>query len=135
MPRLSQDQIAGLRENLAPEVDRIAFHEGTEAPGCSPLNAEKRAGTYACAVCGEVKFTSAEKYESGSGWPSFWAPANDEALGSKRDFKLILPRTEFHCANCGAHLGHVFNDGPKPTGLRYCVNGMVLDFQPSRGED
>ncbi|MFP4518581.1 MAG: peptide-methionine (R)-S-oxide reductase MsrB [Oceanicaulis sp.] len=135
MPRLSQHEIAELRKDLPEEVDRIAFHEGTEPPGCSPLNAEKRAGAYKCAVCGEVKFTSAEKYESGSGWPSFWAPANDEALGTKRDFKLLLPRTEFHCANCGAHLGHVFNDGPEPTGLRYCVNGMVLDFEPSDGED
>ncbi|MGJ3230371.1 MAG: peptide-methionine (R)-S-oxide reductase MsrB [Oceanicaulis sp.] len=135
MPRLSQDEISALRAKLSPDVDRIAFHEGTEPSGCSPLNAEKRDGAYACAVCGEVKFTSTEKYESDSGWPSFWAPANDQALGTKRDFKLLVPRTEFHCANCGAHLGHVFNDGPKPTGLRYCVNGMVLDFQPAGGED
>lgn len=135
MPRLSAERIAELRKSLDPEVDRIAFHEGTEAPGCSPLNAEKRAGVYACAVCGETKFTSAEKYESGSGWPSFWAPADDDALGTKRDFKLIMPRTEFHCSNCGAHLGHVFKDGPPPTGLRYCVNGAVLDFRPNAGED
>lgn len=135
MPRLDAETIAGLRDKLDPEVDRIAFHEGTEAPGCSPLNAEKRAGVYACAVCGETKFTSAEKYESGSGWPSFWAPADEGALGTKRDFKLFMPRTEFHCSNCGAHLGHVFDDGPPPTGLRYCVNGAVLDFRPNAGED
>ncbi len=135
MPRLSEDAIAKLRENLPADVEQIAFFEGTEAPGCSPLNAEKREGTYNCAVCGEVLFTSAEKYESGSGWPSFWAPANDQALGTKRDFKLIMPRTEIHCENCGAHAGHVFNDGPEPTGLRYCVNGNVLDFQPNEGED
>ncbi len=135
MPRLSEDAIAKLRETLPSDVEQIAFFEGTEAPGCSPLNAEKRAGTYNCAVCGEVLFTSAEKYESGSGWPSFWAPAHDQALGTKRDFKLIMPRTEIHCANCGAHAGHVFNDGPQPTGLRYCVNGIVLDFVPNEGED
>jgi peptide-methionine (R)-S-oxide reductase len=135
MPRLPAEKIAELRKDLPAEIDRIAFHEGTEAPGCSPLNAEKRDGAYACAVCGEVTFTSAEKYESGSGWPSFYAPANEHALGTKRDFKLLAPRTEFHCANCGAHLGHVFNDGPKPTGLRYCVNGMVLDFRPDGGEN
>ena len=131
MPRLSDAAISKLRENLPSDVEQIAFFEGTEAPGCSPLNAEKREGTYNCAVCGEVLFSSAEKYESGSGWPSFWAPANDKALGTKRDFKLIMPRTEIHCANCGAHAGHVFNDGPQPTGLRYCVNGIVLDFVPN----
>jgi peptide-methionine (R)-S-oxide reductase len=135
MPRLPDAEIAALRAKLPADMDRIAFHEGTEPPGCSPLNAEKREGVYACAVCGEAKFTSAEKYESGSGWPSFWAPADEAALGRKRDFKLLVPRTEFHCANCGAHLGHVFNDGPEPTGLRYCVNGMVLDFQPADGKD
>lgn len=135
MPRLSPADIASLRQTLAPEVDRIAFHEGTEPPGCSPLNAEKRAGDYACAVCGETKFTSEHKYESGSGWPSFWAPASDKALGTKRDFKLFMPRVEFHCSNCGAHLGHVFEDGPPPTGLRYCVNGAVLDFRPRTDAD
>jgi len=135
MTRLSPSEIKALRENLPEEVDRIAFFEGTEAPGCSPLNAEKRDGVYACAVCGEALFTSKEKYESGSGWPSFWAPAHDQALDTKQDFKLIMPRTEFHCANCGAHGGHVFPDGPQPTGLRYCVNGAVLDFKPAQGEN
>ena len=135
MARLSKSDIAELRKDLPEEVDRIAFFEGTEAPGCSPLNSEKREGVYACAVCGEVLFTSKEKYESRSGWPSFWAPANDAALETKKDFKLIMPRTEFHCANCGAHGGHVFPDGPEPTGLRYCVNGAVLDFRPAKGED
>ena len=135
MPRLSPDAIATLRENLPADVEQIAFFEGTEAPGCSPLNSEKRQGAYACVVCGETLFTSAEKYESGSGWPSFYAPANPDALGTKRDFKLLMPRTEIHCANCGAHAGHVFEDGPPPTGLRYCVNGVVLDFRPAQGED
>ena len=135
MARLSDAEVSALREKISPEVDRIAFFEGTETPGCSPLNQEKRDGHYNCAVCGETLFTSAEKYESGSGWPSFWAPANEQALGTKRDFKLLMPRTEFHCANCGAHGGHVFNDGPQPTWLRYCVNGIVLDFEPQEGED
>lgn len=135
MPRLSDPEISALRTNLTEEVERIAFFEGTEAPGCSPLNQEKREGVYACAVCAEPLFTSKEKFESGTGWPSFWAPANDQALGSKQDFKLFSRRTEIHCANCGAHAGHVFPDGPKPTGLRYCVNGVVLDFKPAQSED
>jgi peptide-methionine (R)-S-oxide reductase len=135
MARLSRSDVAALRENLPEEVDRIAFFEGTEPPGCSPLNAEKREGVYNCAVCGETLFTSGEKFESGTGWPSFWAPANEESLGTKREFKLLMPRTEFHCANCGAHAGHVFRDGPEPTGLRYCANGAVLDFKPASGED
>ncbi|WBQ09536.1 peptide-methionine (R)-S-oxide reductase MsrB [Hyphomonadaceae bacterium ML37] len=134
MARLSKDEIARLRADLPPEVDVIAFHEGTEPPGCSPLNAEKRDGIYHCAVCGEALFSSAAKYESGSGWPSFFAPLSAEAVGTKRDFKLILPRTEFHCANCGAHGGHVFNDGPPPTGQRWCANGRVLDFRPAPEE-
>lgn len=135
MPRLSDPEISALRTHLTEEVERIAFFEGTEAPGCSPLNQEKREGVYACAVCAEPLFTSKEKFESGTGWPSFWAPANDQALGSKQDFKLFSRRTEIHCANCGAHAGHVFPDGPKPTGLRYCVNGIVLDFKPAQRED
>jgi peptide-methionine (R)-S-oxide reductase len=135
MARLSDAEITTLRQTLTPEVDRIAFHEGTEAPGCSPLNTEKREGVYACAVCGDTLFTSAQKYESRSGWPSFWAPASEAAVGTRKDFKLIAPRTEFHCTNCGAHGGHVFRDGPEPTGLRYCVNGAVLDFKPAQGDD
>ncbi len=134
MARLSKDEIDRLRETLPQEVDRIAFHEGTEPPGCSPLNAEKRAGTYHCRVCGEALFSNEAKYESGSGWPSFFAPLSVDAIGTKRDFKLILPRTEFHCANCGAHGGHVFNDGPPPTGQRWCANGRVLDFRPAPEE-
>lgn len=134
MPRLPDDEIRLLRAKLTSEQDRIAFHEGTEPPGCSLLNAEKREGTYHCVVCGEPLFSSAAKYESRSGWPSFFEPVSTDAVGTKTDFKLLMPRTEFHCANCGAHGGHVFNDGPPPTGQRWCANGEVLDFRPDANE-
>ncbi|MCF6221783.1 MAG: peptide-methionine (R)-S-oxide reductase MsrB [Robiginitomaculum sp.] len=104
--------------------------EGTERPGSSPLNNEKRAGTFNCAACGLPLFESVTKYESGTGWPSFWQPIKGN-IETKRDFKMLVPRTEYHCARCGAHQGHVFKDGPKPTGLRYCNNGVALDFVPS----
>ncbi len=110
----------------------ILFREGTEPPGSSPLNDEKRAGTYVCAACFQPLFDSATKYDSGTGWPSFWQPL-PAALGTKRDFKLIWPRTEYHCARCGGHQGHVFDDGPPPTGKRYCNNGLALRFV-ARGE-
>ena len=132
MPRLKDVDIKRLRQGLREDVDAIAFHEATEPPGCSPLNAEKRLGTYACGVCNEIKFSSAHKYESGSGWPSFYQTYDKCAVETKTDYKMIVPRTEFHCANCGAHLGHVFNDGPQPTGLRYCVNGKILRFKPEQ---
>ena len=103
---------------------------GTERPGSSPLNNEKRAGTFNCAACGLPLFKSVAKFDSGTGWPSFWEPIPG-AIETKRDFKLVVPRTEYHCARCGAHQGHVFKDGPKPTGLRYCNNGVALKFVPS----
>ncbi|TRO96549.1 peptide-methionine (R)-S-oxide reductase MsrB [Glycocaulis profundi] len=131
MPRLSADQIATLRRDLPEDVEAVAFHEGTERPGSSPLNAEKRAGVYHCAVCDAPLFASETKYESGSGWPSFYAPVADDAFETKTDFHLLVPRTEFHCANCGAHGGHVFPDGPPPTGRRWCANGTVLRFKPA----
>jgi peptide-methionine (R)-S-oxide reductase len=114
---------------LTPEQYHILFEEGTERAGTSALNAEKRKGTFICAACNFPLFLAEKKYESGTGWPSFFDVIPD-AVGTKRDFKLFLPRTEYHCARCGGHQGHVFEDGPKPTGLRYCNNGLALLFVP-----
>jgi len=116
-------------ERLSPEAYAVLRQEATEPAGSSPLNHEKRAGTFMCAGCGQPLFRSETKYDSGSGWPSFFAPLPG-ALGTKRDFRLIWPRTEYHCANCGGHQGHLFDDGPEPTGQRYCNNGVALRFMP-----
>ena len=105
----------------------VLRHEGTERPGSSPLNNEKRPGVFVCAGCALPLFTSAMKYDSGTGWPSFFTTIPG-AFQTTTDFKMILPRTEYHCARCGGHHGHVFNDGPKPTGQRYCNNGVALRF-------
>ena len=115
---------------LPPASFHVLFEEGTERAGTSELNREKRAGTFVCAACFQPLFDSAAKYDSGTGWPSFFDP-KPGAVETKRDFKLILPRTEYHCSRCGGHQGHVFNDGPKPTGLRYCNNGVALRFVPN----
>ncbi|MBT8429417.1 MAG: peptide-methionine (R)-S-oxide reductase MsrB [Gammaproteobacteria bacterium] len=120
------------RRLLSEEQYEVLRNEGTERPGSSPLNAEKRAGTYVCAGCEQPLFLSDTKYESGTGWPSFFAPI-EGALGTKTDYKLIWPRTEYHCSRCGGHQGHIFKDGPEPTGLRYCNNGVALKFVPAEG--
>ncbi|MES9852294.1 MAG: peptide-methionine (R)-S-oxide reductase MsrB [Candidatus Thiodiazotropha sp. L084R] len=117
------------RKRLTPEQFHILREEGTERPGSSSLLQEKRKGTFVCAGCDNPLFASSTKYESGTGWPSFYDYLPN-ALETKKDYKLIWPRTEYHCARCGGHHGHVFNDGPKPTGLRYCNNGVALKFVP-----
>ncbi len=119
------------RQRLSPEAYRVLRDEGTERPFTSPLNAEKRSGVYHCAGCDLPLFSSKAKFDSGTGWPSFWQPL-PRAVETKVDFKLIVPRTEYHCRRCGGHQGHVFNDGPRPTGQRYCNNGVALVFHPSR---
>jgi peptide-methionine (R)-S-oxide reductase len=118
------------RMRLSKEAYYVLREEGTERPYSSELNEEKREGEYVCAGCNLALFESSKKYESGTGWPSFWAPIESH-IETKRDFKLILPRTEYHCARCGGHQGHLFKDGPKPTGLRYCNNGVALNFIPA----
>ncbi len=108
----------------------VLFEEGTEPPGSSPLNQEKRSGTFICAACYLPLFDSTTKYESRTGWPSFSAPIEGR-LATKRDWRLILPRTEYHCIRCGGHQGHLFKDGPRPTGQRWCNNGVALHFVPA----
>ncbi len=117
--RLTKQQYAVLRE------------EGTERPFSSPLDKEKRKGVFTCAGCGNRLFSSDTKFDSGTGWPSFWQPIDSGAVGLSTDFKLGYPRREVHCADCGGHLGHVFDDGPRPTGKRYCMNGVAMKFIPA----
>jgi peptide-methionine (R)-S-oxide reductase len=125
-----QKSEAEWRAALAPEAFRVLRQHGTERPGTSPLNAEKRPGLFRCAGCGAPLFDSRTKYESGSGWPSFWAPI-EGAVATRTDRSFFMTRTEVHCAACGGHLGHVFPDGPPPTGRRYCMNGVALAFEPA----
>ena len=117
------------QRELTPEQYYVLREHGTERAGTSPLNAEKRAGVFKCAGCGNELFESDTKFESGTGWPSFFQPM-DGAVDTSDDSSFFMKRTEVHCSRCGGHLGHVFPDGPRPTGLRYCMNGVALSFDP-----
>jgi len=118
------------RNTLTPEQFHVLREHGTERAGTSPLNWEKRDGTFSCAACGQLLFSSDTKFESGTGWPSFFRPL-EGAVGTTEDRSYGMRRIEVHCSRCGGHLGHVFPDGPKPTGERYCMNGVALAFEPS----
>ena len=120
---------------LTPEQYRVTQLCGTEAPFSHPYNGEKRAGTYACVCCGAPLFSSSAKFDSGSGWPSFFRPVSDDAIREMEDTSHGMRRIETRCAACGAHLGHVFPDGPAPTGLRFCINGAALAFTPEDEKD
>jgi peptide-methionine (R)-S-oxide reductase len=122
------------REILSPDAYRVLRKHGTERPGTSPLDAEKRKGIFACAGCGTALFSSDTKFESGTGWPSFFKPI-DGGVETSEDRSLFMVRTEVHCAKCGGHLGHVFRDGPAPTGQRYCMNGVAMNFRPETQTD
>lgn len=117
------------RRDLTPDQYRVLRKHATERSGASELNSEQRAGVFVCAGCAQELFSSEAKFESGTGWPSFFTPL-PAALGTREDRGLLMRRTEVHCARCGGHLGHVFPDGPQPTGLRYCINGAALRFEP-----
>jgi peptide-methionine (R)-S-oxide reductase len=117
------------KQLLADQAYQVLFEEATERPWTSPLNDEKRDGTYVCAACYLPLFESKTKFDSGTGWPSFYQPI-EGSTGTKKDWKMLIPRTEYHCARCGGHQGHVFNDGPQPTGQRWCNNGVALRFVP-----
>ena len=117
---------------LSPEQYYVLREAGTEAPNSSLLNSVKEPGTFVCAGCGAPLFTTSNKYDSGTGWPSFFAPIDNNAVKTSIDLKLVVPRTEVSCATCSGHLGHVFDDGPNPTGQRYCMNGVAMDFRSDR---
>ncbi|MDP1027500.1 peptide-methionine (R)-S-oxide reductase MsrB [Sphingomonas sp. KR1UV-12] len=116
------------RRKLGPAAYEVLRHEDTERPFSSPLNDEHRAGTFACKGCAQPLFASKTKFDSGTGWPSFWAPLSN-AVGTRSDRSMLMSRVEVHCDRCGGHLGHVFDDGPRPTGKRYCMNGVAMTFR------
>jgi peptide-methionine (R)-S-oxide reductase len=120
------------RQQLSPEAYHVSRKHGTERAFTSPLNAEKRAGLFKCVACGNPVFSSSDKFDSGTGWPSYSQPVSDGAVEEQEDRSFFMRRTEVHCARCDGHLGHVFPDGPEPTGLRYCINGVALAFEPER---
>jgi peptide-methionine (R)-S-oxide reductase len=126
---MAQKTDADWKETLTPEQFHVLREHGTERAGTSPLNLEKRSGTFTCAGCGQPLFTSDTKFESGTGWPSFYKPI-EGAIATTTDTSYGMTRVEVHCAQCGGHLGHVFPDGPRPTGERYCMNGVALQFEP-----
>ncbi len=134
MPKIEKTD-AEWRAALSHEAYSVLRGHGTERAGTSLLNQEKRKGIFSCAGCSKPLFSSETKYESGTGWPSFWAPLSEDAVGESQDNSWFMRRTEVHCADCGGHLGHVFPDGPKPTGLRYCMNGVALSFRPASGAE
>lgn len=121
---------ADWQRELTPEQYRVTRKHGTERAFSHPHNGEKRAGTYSCVCCGAPLFSADAKFDSGTGWPSFYQPVNEDAISEHSDRSFFMRRTETRCAACDAHLGHVFPDGPQPTGLRYCMNGVALNFQP-----
>lgn len=123
------------REELTPEQYRILRQKGTERPFTGVYYKHKGEGVYRCAACGSELFSSETKYESGSGWPSFWAPISEEHVDTERDLSLGMSRMEVLCERCGGHLGHVFEDGPRPTGLRYCINSAALHFEGEKGQE
>lgn len=126
----SDDQLRTLAAELDEDERRVLLDHGTEAPFCGVFLTEKREGAYGCRLCGLPLFRAGAKFESGTGWPSFFRPL-PRAITTREDGSLMMRRTEVLCANCGGHLGHVFNDGPRPTGLRYCMNGAAMTFRPA----